>query len=107
MKKIKAFVQAQIAKVKAFYASKVGKMASMVSVATAVLPVAAHAEELPTTVDMSQITTALTTAITPGMVLSVIAIAIGSGLTFVLVWFGSRKITQVFITALKKGKIHF
>ena len=94
-------------KIKAFFQSKVCKMASVVSVATAILPVAAYAEELPATVDMSPITTALTTAVTPAMILTIIATALGAGLVFVLVWFGSRKIASVFIRALKTGKIKF
>lgn len=56
-------------------------------------------------IDFSPITTALTTAITPGDVISVLASVVGVGLVFVLMWFGVRKLIKIFKNAVTKGKM--
>lgn len=55
--------------------------------------------------DFSAITTSLTTAVTPGQIITIIASIIGVGMTFVLMWFGVRKLVSIFRKAVTKGKI--
>ena len=51
--------------------------------------------------------TALTSSITPGQLVAVLAGIVGFGMAFVLMWFGVRKIKTVFTNAVTKGKIKF
>lgn len=55
--------------------------------------------------DFSSISTALTTAVTPAQIITIIAGIIGVGMTFVLMWFGVRKLVSIFKKAVTKGKI--
>lgn len=55
--------------------------------------------------DFSAISTALTTAVTPAQIITIIAGIIGVGMTFVLMWFGIRKLVSIFKKAVTKGKI--
>lgn len=55
--------------------------------------------------DFSAISTALTTAVTPAQIITIIAGIIGVGMTFVLMWFGIRKLVSIFRKAVTKGKI--
>lgn len=55
--------------------------------------------------DFSPIITALTTAVTPTQIITIIAGIIGVGMTFVLMWFGVRKLVSIFRKAVTKGKI--
>lgn len=55
--------------------------------------------------DFSAISTALTTAVTPAQIIAIIASIIGVGMTFVLMWFGVRKLVSIFRKAVTKGKI--
>lgn len=55
--------------------------------------------------DFSAITSALTTAVTPAQIITIIASIIGVGMTFVLMWFGVRKLVSIFRKAVTKGKI--
>lgn len=55
--------------------------------------------------DFSSISTALTTAVTPAQIITIIASIIGVGMTFVLMWFGVRKLVSIFKKAVTKGKI--
>ncbi len=48
---------------------------------------------------------ALTTSITPGQIVAILAGIIGVGMTFVLMWFGVRKLISIFRKAVTKGKI--
>lgn len=48
---------------------------------------------------------ALTSAITPAQVAAILAGVIGVGMTFVLMWFGVRKLISIFRKAVTKGKI--
>lgn len=48
---------------------------------------------------------ALTSAITPGQIVAILAGVIGVGMTFVLMWFGVRKLISIFRKAVTKGKI--
>lgn len=54
---------------------------------------------------LAPLTTALTTSITPGDIVAVLAGIIGVGMTFVLMWFGVRKLISIFKKAVTKGKI--
>lgn len=48
---------------------------------------------------------ALTTSITPAQIVTVLAAIVGVGMTFVLMWFGVRKLISIFRKAVTKGKI--
>lgn len=54
---------------------------------------------------LEPVSSALTTAITPGQVVAILASIIGVGMTFVLMWFGVRKLISIFRKAVTKGKI--
>lgn len=49
--------------------------------------------------------TALSSSITPGQIIAVLASIIGVGMTFVLMWFGARKLVSIFKKAVTRGKI--
>lgn len=51
------------------------------------------------------VSTALTTSITPAQIVTILAGIIGVGMTFVLMWFGVRKLISIFRKAVTKGKI--
>lgn len=48
---------------------------------------------------------ALVASITPGQIVAVLATMVGVGMTFVLMWFGVRKLVSIFRKAVTKGKI--
>lgn len=54
---------------------------------------------------ISPVSEALTTSITPGQIVAILAGIIGVGMTFVLMWFGVRKLISIFRKAVTKGKI--
>lgn len=56
---------------------------------------------------IAPLATAITESITPGDLIGVLASIIGIGMAFVLMWFGARKIKQIFTNAVTKGKIKF
>lgn len=56
---------------------------------------------------IAPLATAVTSSITPGDLIAVLASIVGIGMTFVLMWFGARKIKQIFTNAVTKGKIKF
>ena len=62
-------------------------------------------EAVTTAINVTPLVTALTTSVTPADVVALLAVVIGAGMGFVLVWFGSRKVTSGFMGALKKGKL--
>ena len=62
-------------------------------------------DEVVSTPDFSGLITALQTAITPAQLLTILASVIGVGMTFVLMWFGVRKIIRIFTSALQRGKL--
>lgn len=49
--------------------------------------------------------TALVASITPAQIVAVLAAMVGVGMTFVLMWFGVRKLISIFRKAVTKGKI--
>lgn len=49
--------------------------------------------------------TALSTAVTPADIITLLGTVVGAGIGFVLVWFGARKLIRVFMGSLKKGKM--
>ena len=51
--------------------------------------------------------TALVGSITPAQLVAILAGIVGVGMTFVLMWFGARKLKQTFTQAVTKGKISF
>lgn len=59
------------------------------------------------TVDVSQITDAITGSVTTSTVLGVIATIVSTGMAFVLVWWGARKIKAGALSAIFKGKLKF
>ena len=50
---------------------------------------------------------ALVASITPAQLITILAAIVGVGMTFVLMWFGARKLKQIFVNAVTKGKISF
>ena len=50
---------------------------------------------------------ALVASITPAQLVSILAGIVGVGMMFVLMWFGARKLKQIFTSAVTKGKIKF
>ncbi len=60
-------------------------------------------ETMTTTLELLK--TALTSSITPAQIVAVLAGMIGVGMTFVLMWFGVRKLISIFRKAVTKGKI--
>ena len=54
---------------------------------------------------LQPIITALTASITPAQIIAILAIMIGVGMGFVLMWFGVRKLVSIFRKAVMKGKI--
>ena len=51
--------------------------------------------------------TALVGSITPAQLVAILDGIVGVGMTFVLMWFGARKLKQIFTQAVTKGKISF
>lgn len=56
-------------------------------------------------VDLSGLVSALTSAITPAEILTVLSSVVGIGMTFFLMWFGVRKAVKIFTSAVQSGKI--
>lgn len=54
---------------------------------------------------LAPLQTALVGSITPGQIVAVLAAIIGVGMSFVLMWFGVRKLVSIFRKAVTKGKI--
>lgn len=54
---------------------------------------------------IAPLSTSLTSSITPAQIVAVLAGIIGVGMTFVLMWFGVRKLISIFRKAVTKGKI--
>lgn len=50
---------------------------------------------------------ALVASITPSQLVAILASIVGVGMAFVLMWFGARKLKQIFTNAVTKGKIKF
>lgn len=63
------------------------------------------AEVADSAVDFSGFITSLTSAITPSQLLAILATVVGVGMGFVLMWFGVRKIINLFTSALRNGNI--
>lgn len=57
------------------------------------------------TIDFQPFITALTSAITPAEILTVLASVVGVGMSFVLMWFGVRKAIGAFTAAVFGGRI--
>lgn len=51
------------------------------------------------------LTDAVVGAITPGQIVAILAGVVGVGMSFVLMWFGVRKLISIFKKAVTKGKI--
>ena len=54
---------------------------------------------------ISPLQEALVASITPSQIVAVLAAMVGVGMTFVLMWFGVRKLISIFRKAVTKGKI--
>lgn len=55
--------------------------------------------------DFAPIITALTSAVTPGQIISLIASVVAFGIPFVFMWFGVRKVIKIFRNAVMGGSI--
>lgn len=55
--------------------------------------------------DFSPIITALTSAVTPANIISLVASIVAFGIPFVFMWFGMRKVLKIFRSAVMGGRI--
>ena len=55
--------------------------------------------------DFSPVITALTSAVTPTQIISLVASLIAFGIPFVFMWFGMRKVVKIFRSAVMGGRI--
>lgn len=56
-------------------------------------------------IDFSPIITSLTSAVTTGNIVSLLASIIAFGIPFVFMWFGIRKVIKIFRSAVMGGNI--
>lgn len=63
------------------------------------------AEATTEAIDFTGLITALTSAITPAQLLAILASVVGVGMSFVLMWFGVRKLASMFTSALRSGRL--
>lgn len=57
------------------------------------------------TLDFAPIITALTGAVTPAQIISLVASIVAFGIPFVFMWFGMRKVIKIFRSAVMGGHI--
>lgn len=57
------------------------------------------------TLDFGPVITALTSAVTPAQIISLLASVIAFGIPFVFMWFGIRKVIKIFRSAVMGGSI--
>lgn len=55
--------------------------------------------------DFSPVITALTSAVTPTQIISLVASIVAFGIPFVFMWFGMRKVIKIFRSAVMGGRI--
>lgn len=55
--------------------------------------------------DFSPIVTALTSAVTPAQIITLVASIVAFGIPFVFMWFGMRKVVKIFRSAVMGGRI--
>ena len=55
--------------------------------------------------DFTQFISTLQAAITPAQLLTVLGSVVGVGIGFVLMWFGVRRISKSFTSAVMRGKL--
>ena len=55
--------------------------------------------------DFSPVITALTSAITPANIISLVGSIVAFGIPFVFMWFGMRKVIKIFRSAVMGGRI--
>lgn len=55
--------------------------------------------------DFSPVITALTEAVTPAQIITLLASVIAFGIPFVFMWFGIRKVIKIFRSAVMGGSI--
>lgn len=55
--------------------------------------------------DLSPIITALTSAVTPADIITLVATIVAFGIPFVFMWFGMRKVIKIFKSAVMGGHI--
>lgn len=82
-------------------------MLTVTALTVMVVPAFASEEGTTATTDFTPITDALSTTFTVGEIASVIGTIIGTGVSFVLLWWGARKLVRAIIGAFKSGKLKF
>lgn len=55
--------------------------------------------------DFEPVISALTTAVTPAQIISLVASIVAFGIPFVFMWFGMRKVIKIFRSAVMGGRI--
>lgn len=56
-------------------------------------------------IDFTPIITALTSAVTPANIVTLVASIVAFGIPFVFMWFGMRKVIKIFRSAVMAGRI--
>ena len=57
------------------------------------------------TLDFDPVITALTGAVTPTQIITLVASIVAFGIPFVFMWFGMRKVIKIFRSAVMGGRI--
>lgn len=97
-------------KVKNLLTRKVSKVTSAValSLTFALTTVGvAFGATTPAPLDLTPIQSAITGSITAGQIATIIGACIAGSMSFMLLWFGARKLTKAITGAFKTGKIKF
>lgn len=55
--------------------------------------------------DFSPVITALTSAVTPANIITLVGSIVAFGIPFVFMWFGMRKVVKIFRSAVMGGRI--
>lgn len=76
-------------------------------VATTVISTCLTSVAFASTTDFTAIETSLTGAFSVAEISAVIGTIIGTGVAFVLTWWGARKLVNAIISAFKSGKLKF
>lgn len=92
--------------VKKIYRGKVFRVLSITTLMLMCMTATAFAAT-PAPIDYSDITDALTGSFGIAQIGAVIGVILATGVTFVLFWWGSRKLVNGVISAFKSGKLKF
>ncbi len=63
------------------------------------------ADPTPAAIDLDPVKTAILGSVSTSQIVTVIAAVIAGGMSFVLLWWGARKLFRAIMSAFKKGKL--